>query len=148
MKHRLLVTVLVIASLALAACGGGDEEEAPAAAAPESITVVMHDIYYGDTNDNATNPPTWTATSGAEVTLNMENAGGLEHNWAIVKPGEEIPEPFVEAEHSGLLLINPGLAPAGETKTATFTAPEPGEYSVICTVAGHYPFMQGRLTVN
>jgi uncharacterized cupredoxin-like copper-binding protein len=145
----------LISALLVASCGGGDEageadtgaEEAPATAA-EMLSVVMHDIYYGDSNDNIANPPVWTVTSGAEVTVETDNQGALEHNWAVVKPGEEVPQPFLIEEHGDILLFDAGVKPPGETGSATFTAPEAGEYQVICTVAGHYPAMQGTLQVE
>lgn len=113
-----------------------------------SITVDMHDLYFGDENDNIANPPVWTVSAGSEVQLALVNQGGLEHNWAIVEPGAEVPVPYVEEENEDILLYNPGRAQAGETLEATFQAPDVGEYMVICTVAGHYPVMQGRLVVE
>jgi hypothetical protein len=72
----------------------------------------------------------------------------LQHNWAIVTPGEEVPEPFVPEENMDIVQFDTGLTEPQQTSSSTFTAPEPGEYTVICTVAGHYPFMQGRLIVE
>lgn len=143
MSRRMLFIPFVLAVLALAACGGGGDE-----AREETIDVVMHDIYFGGSNDNVANPPMWTVTSGAEVTVEMDNQGALEHNWAIVKLGEELPELFDEAQHKDKLLFSTSRVMGGAQATATFTAPEPGEYVVICTVPGHYPSMQGRLVVN
>ena len=150
MKKLLAGLVLVIA-LAAAGCGGdGEAEPASESDSPaaETISVVMHDIYYGDNNDNAENPPTWTVTSGAEVTINMDNQGALQHNWAIVKKDEEVPTPFDAEQHGDILLFSSTLLDGGATASDTFTAPEPGEYTIICTVAGHYPAMQGRLIVE
>lgn len=155
MPKQLLLGFTVIAALLVAACGAGGtanqnegSAEMGAEPRPETINVVMHDIYYGDSNDNQANPPVWTVTSQAQVTVNMDNQGALQHNWAIVKPNTEVPSPFVEAEHRDLLLFDAGVLDGGTQASATFTAPEPGEYLVICTVAGHYPLMQGRLVVR
>lgn len=38
----------------------------------------MNDIYYGDSNDNAENPPVWQVNSGSNGTICMENMGVLE----------------------------------------------------------------------
>ena len=150
MKKRLPIYVLLLFALVLAACGGNNGDDA-AADEPESATiqVVENDIYYGDSNDNAANPPTWTVPAGGEVTANITNNGALEHNWAIVELGAEVPNPFVEEDGSDIILQDSGLTPAGEEATYTFTAPaDPGEYQVICTVPGHYPLMQGVLVVE
>lgn len=157
MRFKVITILAVLATLALAACGGGGREptsEEGAASGGESgaesvtFDIVMNDIYYGDSPTNAEDPPVWTAPAGAEITLNLQNNGALEHNWALVEPGEEVPVPFVEEEHGDIILEATGLNSAGETTTTTISAPPPGEYQVICTVAGHYPGMQGRLVVE
>ncbi len=152
MKKHLPVYVLLLFALVLAACGGGDSEEAgggESAGTSTTIQVVENDIYFGDTNDNASNPPTWTVSAGREVTANIANNGALEHNFGIVEKGATLPEPFVEAENSDVILLDSGLTSPGEEVTFTFTAPsDPGEYQVICTVPGHYPLMQGILIVE
>ncbi len=65
-----------------------------------------------------------------------------------MKPGAEVPNPFIETEHADRLLFDAGVVDGGGKETVTFTAPEPGEYLVICTVSGHYPIMQGKLVVK
>ena len=151
-KYLMLLTLLVL--LILTACGGGDEEEAAAPAdtssqqKKETIQVLMNDIYFGNTNDNATNPPVWTVTSGAEVTVAMENAGALEHNWAVLKLGEDLTEMYDEATHKDLILFEATKVPAKSNKSVTFTAPEAGEYVVICIIPGHSMLMRGKLIVN
>ncbi len=149
MNRKLLVTMFVLFALALAACGGSEGEKSSSEAAlAETISVVMHDIYFGESNDNATNPPVWNVTNGATVTVSLDNQGALDHNWAIVKMGEEVPVPFDTSQHGDKVLFATDVMQGGTTATATFTAPEPGEYLVICTVAGHYPAMQGKLVVK
>ncbi|MFO7632711.1 MAG: sulfocyanin-like copper-binding protein [Caldilinea sp.] len=161
---RSLSIVLAVAMLALAACGGGSSTPTPAptptpvpaAAAPSAqdviaatLEVAMHDIYFGDNNDNISNPPVWTVPAGAEVTVNLDNQGGLDHNWAVIKKDVELPIPFMPDQNSDLILWEGGVLAAGGKDTETFTAPDvPGEYIVICTVAGHYPAMQGILVVE
>ena len=158
MKFISLTVLAIVAMVFLAACGGGGRERSSGASSdaaesssgPESVTldVVLNDIYYGDSPTNADSPPTWTVPAGSEMTINLKNNGALEHNFAIIKKGSEIPIPFVEAEHGDIILEATGLNKAGETTVATLPAPEPGEYQVTCTVAGHYPSMQGRLVVT
>lgn len=157
MQRQFLWIGFVLVSLFLAACGGSEPPPtptaAPVAAAPADaaavIDVVMHDIYFGDAPDNIENPPVWTVAAGAPFTINLENKGGLEHNWTALKPGVEPPMPFLPDQHGDLVLLTSSTVPPGQQLSETLTAPtEPGEYIVICTIAGHYPAMQGRLVVT
>lgn len=151
MKRKLTVLIgLSVVALLLAACGGGAEPAAPAEAAAESvqISVVAQDMYFGDDPNNIDNPPVWTAPAGSLATVSFDNRGALEHNWAVIRLGAEVPVPFEAENDAGLVLYDTGVVPPGETRSVPFQVPdEPGEYIVICTVAGHYPAMQGRLVV-
>ena len=146
MHSRFVTISLFVLALVLVACGGSEAlEQAPA---EEVITVDMQDIYYGETNDNADNPPVWQVSSGSEVTVRMENMGSLEHNWAVLKAGEDIPIPFDENEHGDKILFSAGIVAGGASNEVSFSAPEPGEYKVVCTVPGHAASMQGQLIVE
>lgn len=146
MQNKIFSVLLVVFALALVACGGSAaSEQAPA---EEVIGVDMNDIYYGDTNDNVENPPVWQVNSGSNVTIRMENMGALEHNWAVLKAGEDIPVPFDEADHGGKILFSAGNVAGGASNEVSFTAPEPGDYNVVCTVPGHAALMQGKLIVE
>ncbi|MCX6050430.1 MAG: sulfocyanin-like copper-binding protein [Chloroflexi bacterium] len=112
------------------------------------LNVLIHDSYYGDADTNLTNPPVWTVPANSDVIVTIENKGTLKHNWAIVKKGASVPAPYEEGQAGNILLYGVGMVYHNSQTTATFTAPEPGEYMVICTVSGHYPKMQGRLIVK
>jgi uncharacterized cupredoxin-like copper-binding protein len=136
---------LLLVTVALAACGGS--ESAEPAAVSEEIVVDMEDIYFGETNDNVDDPPLWTVTSGAEVTVRMDNAGALEHSWVILEAGEDIPLAYEESQDGDKVLFSSGTIAAGDSAEVVFTAPDPGEYNVLCTIPGHSAIMQGRLIV-
>lgn len=123
-------------------------EQSEAATQGTTFDVLMNDLYFGEENNNIADPPVWTVQSGEEVGLTLINNGALQHNWAIVEQGEEVPVPYVPEEGEDILLYNPGIVNGGQEQSAAFTAPEVGEYLIICTVAGHYPAMQGRLVVE
>lgn len=147
MKFKLMAVIAIFATLFLAACGGGEEE----ATGPESVTiqVTQNDNYFGSTPDNATNPPKWNVNAGGQVSIELTNNGTTEHNWAVIKMGSDMPDTFDIDANGDLILKQTGLVAAGEEFRESFFAPaEAGEYLVICTVAGHYPSMQGRLVVN
>ncbi len=147
---KLLLIPLVL--ILFVACGGGEADSGgndADAAQSASISVVQHDIYYGSSNDNAENPPVWSVPAGARVRVSLDNQGALEHNWAIVKQGETLPDDFAQNPSTDLLMYDAGLVDGGDSTSSTFTAPtEPGSYTVVCTVAGHYPSMQGVLEVE
>ena len=156
MKRYLSIALLFAILVLPAACGGGSSEATPAAAAAgpsaqqvlNAITVEMHDIYYGAENNNVEKPPVWTVGAGQEVTMNYDNKVALEHSWAILKLGAEMPMPYTDADADKLYYTSGHLKPS-EQKADSFTAPaEAGEYTVFCTVPGHYPVMQGRLVVQ
>ena len=136
---------LSVLALVLAACGGSAVVEE---GAEEIIVVDMNDIYIGERNDNVNTPPIWRTSPGSEVTIRMENMGALEHNWAVLKAGESIPIPFDEAEQSDKILFSAGNVAGGASNEVSFTAPEAGEYNVVCTVPGHAALMQGQLIVE
>lgn len=146
MYRTILALSLTVLALVLAACGGSAvvEEEA----VEELIVVNMNDIYFGESNDNVNNPPIWRVSPSSEVTIRMENMGALEHNWAVLKAGESIPIPFDETDQADKILFSAGNVAGGASNEVSFTAPEVGEYNVVCTVPGHAALMQGRLIVE
>ena len=112
------------------------------------INVDMYDNYYGEASNNLTNPPVWTVQMGADVVATLANHGRRNHNWAIIKAGAAVPIPYEEGQRGEIILHGVGMVYGNSQTTMTFTAPEAGEYLVICTVSGHYPEMQGRLLVT
>ena len=132
MKKLLLVAILALGiSTVLTACGTGGP----------SINITITDFAYA--------PTTWTVPAGAEVTLNARNDGSVEHEFAIMKLGTSVTPPFGDKDEGNIFWELDAVA-AGTTKSATFTAPsEPGDYQVICGLAGHIEKgMVGTLTVK
>jgi plastocyanin len=146
MNNKILILIMGVLTLALVACGAG--EVAEEAVTEQTIAVDMQDIFYGPDNDNVQNPPEWTVSSGAEVTVRMENMGALEHSWVILKQGETVPPAYDDAVDGDKVLFSSGNVAAGAGDQVTFTAPAPGEYNVLCTVPGHGAVMQGKLIVT
>ncbi|MEM7799444.1 MAG: hypothetical protein AAF633_09655 [Chloroflexota bacterium] len=145
--HKLLILGVALVALFLAACGGGGAAEEESASENTTIDVLQNDIYYEDSPTNAEDPPVWTANAGGAIRVRLENAGTLEHNFAIVALDATVPEVYTD-ENADILIRETGLVAAGESKTETLEALDPGEYIVICTVAGHWPSMQGKLVVQ
>ena len=87
--------------------------------------------------DTGYDSKTYTVPAGAEVTLNLNNTGAIEHEFAILKLGEHVTPPFGEKDENKIFWELDGVDP-GTSKSGTFTAPtDPGEYDVVCGIPGH-----------
>lgn len=91
-------------------------------------------------------PTSWTAKAGTEVTVTLENAGNLPHEWAVLEAGTTITE---ESEFTAdLVVARVPITDPGKTATATINLAA-GTYQVICSVPGHFlSGMQGTLGVR
>jgi uncharacterized cupredoxin-like copper-binding protein len=121
--------ILVLLSLALAllvACGGGGDN---ATNQPQAATLNVRGL-----DEFRFDPATSSVASGAQVTVNFENVGVLEHSWALV-PAEVDPTTATEADV--LAGTYTGSVAGGASQTITFAAPAAGTYNVVCLVPGH-----------
>ena len=117
-RISLLVLALLLASTVSSACSSGP-----------SINVTLSDFAYA--------PNTFTIPAGAQVTLHAKNNGTVEHEFAIMNKGTSVTPPFGDKDEGNIFWELDEIQP-GETKSATFTAPsEPGDYEVVCGLAGH-----------
>lgn len=125
-----LLFVMALAVMVLAACSGG------ASSAGNNISTTATDFKF--------EPNTWTVKAGEEVTLAITNNGAVEHDWVLL--GTMITAP---ADGEKDVIFEAEVAP-GATENVTFTAPAtPGEYQVICEIAGHLEAgMEGKLVVT
>jgi uncharacterized cupredoxin-like copper-binding protein len=94
-------------------------------------------------------PAQISVPAGSQVNLTLVNDGTLAHEFVIIKKDLQITAPFEEDQDEDKIYWENEVE-AGESETETFTAPEePGEYQVICGIAGHLEQgMQGTLTVT
>ena len=142
LKKRLILPLALVA-LILAACGGDDDDAAPAAttAAPAAASGID-----AQAEEFKFTPSSWNVASGATVTVNLTNAGALEHNLVVVVAGKTVTDPSQLSDGDILIQVD---AQAGQTGTGTFTAPPAGSYQVICSIPGHLPAgMEADLTVS
>lgn len=157
--RMLLFAVLLGVSLVLSACGGGSGGAASgggtAAAGPLAIDISS------DGENLAFDKTTLTAAPGQQVTVNFKNTSAAQqHNWVLVKGGETeaaaianagltagLAADYLPADQANIIAHTKVLN-GGESGSVSFTAPAAGTYLYICTVPGHYPLMQGTLTVQ
>jgi azurin len=154
--RTLLLTAALGMSILLTACGGGASGGATggnASAGPLAIA--------SDGENLAYKPAALTATAGQKVTLSFKNNSGVQqHNWVLAKGGADVADAidkagltagagasYIPSDMSNIV-AHTSLVNGGETGTVDFTAPAAGTYVFLCTVPGHYPIMQGTLTVN
>ncbi len=128
MRKLLLIAVLVAA--VLAACGGGGATE---------FTVNAKDTLF--------EPDSWSVAAGQTLTMTFVNEGFLEHEFLIVKQGEEI-EAMSEWDVSKQLYTTGSVS--GQTQGQyQLQVDEPGTYQVICTIDNHFDGgMAGTLEVT
>lgn len=154
------VVVLLGLTLLLAACGGGGGNAGGTTGGTAAGGAATLDVQ-APGEDLAFDPATLTVSAGQEVTINFANGSAVQqHNLVLVNGGESVAAQiaadgitagpganYLPADQSNIIATT-ALANAGETVSVSFTAPAAGTYLYICTVPGHYPLMQGTLTVE
>jgi len=133
-KKRVYVAPLLILLALLAACGGAAKQTAST-----HLTVQL--------TEHVFQPSQFTVPAGAEITLDADNIGAIEHTFVIMKLGTQATPPF-DADDEANVYWQTAVSP-GSSITTTFTAPvEPGDYEVVCKTPGHLEAgMTAKLTV-
>jgi len=122
MKKLIAVfAVILVLSVALAACSGGSSS-----ASANTLDVTM--------SEYAFSPAALNVTAGSTVTVNLKNTGAVQHNFVVMST--PVTGTYTDAAKANIL-FDSGPIDAGSSKTVTFTAPAAGTYQVICTQAGH-----------
>ncbi len=139
-RGGMVVGVLVgVLALAAAGCGGGDDDGGTASAttaAPETTSAPATTAAGGGGEDElqltasgtAWNTTSLDMTAGAQVSVEVDNQDGVQHNFT-----------FAEAQADVDI-------PANEDATVTFTAPAAGTYDFLCKF--HPSAMKGTVTVT
>jgi azurin len=162
-KLRVLVTAAMLGlAMLLAACGGGNAGGGTASGGNAGGGAAGTTIDISADGENlAFDQTTLSATAGQQVTLRFQNSSAVQqHNWVLVQGGGAEAQAIADAgvtagaeaqylptDRANVAASTEVLEP-GETGEVTFTAPSAGTYLYICTVPGHYPLMQGTMTVN
>ncbi|MEX2100533.1 MAG: cupredoxin domain-containing protein [Acidimicrobiia bacterium] len=133
-SRAVVILAVVLLGLGLAACGDDDDDDAST-----SIEATASEFKF--------EPDSWTVPAGEEFTIAFENGGSVEHEWAVIKRGEDIESEAEFAEDKVLFEVE--AIPEGESTTETFTVDEAGTYQVICAIETHFDAgMEGSLTVE
>jgi uncharacterized cupredoxin-like copper-binding protein len=122
LKRFAPVLVVLATAVSLVGCGAG------AAAKNNAISVTTTDFKF--------EPVSWTVDKGQTVSLTLKNEGKLEHEWVIIKQGEQVTMPFNDDDEAKVFWEIE--AAPGQTKTEEFSAPtEAGTYTVVCGTPAH-----------
>jgi nitrite reductase (NO-forming) len=134
MKRLMMFVTILALALVLVACGGGEDEAETA-----SLT-------FEGTDSLQFSPATASVPAGAEVTVNFNNTGALEHSWTLVANDADV---ATVTDANAINSASTGSVAGGASDTVTFTAPSAGTYKYVCTIPGHAAGgMVGTLTVN
>ena len=118
----LVFFVVLIGSIFLTACGPGG------AALVTSIDVDMTDYKF--------TPDEFSVPAGAEISINLKNAGKQPHEFRILVLGAKAEETIDKNGKSTRYWSNVALY--GESKSFSFRAPsDPGDYVIVCSAQGH-----------
>lgn len=134
---RLSLALLLGLALTVLACGGTPE------VIPADVDVAVHMQDYRVLLSVATVKP-------GTVKLGVKNEGGMEHSFELIKtdlPFDQLPTDGGKAKEDGLVKQVKSL---GVGKVSVVTADlAPGNYVIICNVAGHYQLgMRAALAVR
>lgn len=133
-----VVVAIGATALLLGACGD-DEDGGGDGAESTAIEAEATEFQFA--------PDAWAVPAGEEFTIDFTNAGSTEHEWAVLKAGEDIASEDEFAEDKVLFEVE--AIPAGESVTESFTVEDAGTYQVICALDGHFGAgMAGTLTVG
>jgi azurin len=157
--RKLVVLVGLGALLLLAACGGGGTTTSGGGSTSSGGAATIEIAVDGE--NLAFDKTTLEAAAGQQVTLTFKNTSAVQqHNWVLVSGGDSAASTIAsDGLQAGLaasylpannanVLAHTKVLDGGASETITFTAPSAGTYLFICTVPGHYPLMQGTMTVK
>jgi uncharacterized cupredoxin-like copper-binding protein len=145
-----LLSLALVGTAILSACGGstgGGTTPAGGGSGAAALAVTAQDTLKFD-------PAALTAKANTATTVNVKNAGALQHNWVVVKPEDADKVDQAAAAKTGDatgiagVLSGGTLINAGASESVTVNLPA-GTYTYLCTFPGHYQAgMKGTLTVN
>jgi uncharacterized cupredoxin-like copper-binding protein len=130
-------TIVKFISVLLAICFG--VAACAASGGPStSLSVELKDFAFA--------PTAYTIPASKEITLSLTNKGANEHEFVIIKAGQQVTVPFDDDDEPKVYWeaeVEPG-----KSDTVKFTAPDAGTYQVVCGTPGHVEQgMVGTLTV-
>ena len=106
-----VAAVAITAAIAVAGCSSGSSAASSSGSSGGGIQVKMTDMKF--------EPTEIKAKAGEKITLQLQNAGAVTHDFSIDDPKVNV-------------VVQPG-----QTGTAEFTPSAPGTYKIYCAQPGH-----------
>lgn len=137
-RRGALTGLLIVASLALAACGGGTTVS-PSAAAPSDDTTAAGTVSVVDgavdisADDLAFDANVIRVAAGEPFTVTFTNNDSVPHNFSVY------------TEEGGEAIVQGDIINQGETDEIELEGLEPGEYYFVCDL---HPEMNGVIVVE
>lgn len=157
--RKFLMGIGLASALVLTACGGGGSDQEPAegnGGGGEAAATTLQ-VSADPSGALAFQPTSLTAPADQPFTVNFENPSGANqpHNFVVIEQGQEqavaqaglATQGDVPEDTAGLLVDADVLQPGNSEEIEVEGLPA-GTYTYICTYPGHYPSMQGTLTVQ
>jgi azurin len=174
MKNSVKILSFLLAAASLASCGN---EQKTTASVGDSATVSSADtavvsqapatetaLDVEATDQMKFSVTELKATAGQPIKLTLKHTGkfpitAMGHNIVILKPGTDVDafaakaleakdNQYIPKSEEGSIVAHTKLLGGGEQDTITFTIPEKGSYTFICSFPGHYTMMKGTLVVE
>ncbi len=122
-KASYLFFAALFLSTILATCGGPAEPS-------KSLDITMTDFAFS--------PNTFIVPTGKQISFSATNNGAVAHSFIIMKSGFQVTGHFSDTDKPNIYWEVEQIAP-GQSVREMFTSPdEPGQYQIICGVAGHF----------
>ncbi|MEJ7559726.1 MAG: azurin [Pedobacter sp.] len=174
MKNSIKILSFLFAAATLASCGNEQKTTAPvgnSATISSADPAVVSEAPVTETvlNLEATDQMKFNltelkATAGQPIKLTLKHTGkfpitAMGHNVVILKPGTDVEQfslkaleakdnQYIPKSEAASIIAHTKLLGGGEEDTITFTIPEKGTYTFICSFPGHYTMMKGTLIVE
>lgn len=137
LRRGALLSLLVTASLVLAACGGGDEGGSTAPSADDNTAGGTVSVVDGavdiSADDLAFDANVIQAPAGEAFTVTFTNNEAVPHNFSVY------------TEEGGDAIAQGEIINEGQTDEVEIEALEPGEYFFVCDL---HPEMTGTIVVE
>lgn len=165
MKQHTLALVLLAGVLALVGCGKKDSQSGGTAATASSNAAAGSTLEFTANDSMKFNMTRAEVPAGKEIKVILTNIGSMPkaamgHNWVLLKKGTDVDAfdkaamqamntDYIPPSFKDQVIAHTKLLGPKQSEEITFTAPEPGEYTFLCSFPAHMQAgMRGVLVVK
>ena len=122
-KHMSIIFIVMLLFSFITACEGSTKPS-------KTLDVTMTDFSFS--------PNSFTVPAGEQVTFSATNNGAVVHSFIIMKSGIKVTGHFSDFDKGNIYWKIEQIAPGRSVKDTFISPDKPGEYQIICGVAGHF----------